>query len=320
MRMKRSAASTTTGTKTVSSGLLVAVTTALVGAVVATVVAFALPDTSHAASPACGQPASPVGFASYRSTAGYTRALRTYDDAIEDSGNSPDFCAAEFITNDNRVITIGIHAHNRSGFVAGDTYGVYLDTDSNPTTGGGGVGAEFEVVFDSPLGQLERWDGTTFEASGAQPVPVLWVPDYGPVLVLLRSFIGNLAGFNAVFVSSNGADTDRAPDTGSWTYAVQPFALKVKSLALSPARAGHLFAARAVVLGSDFDAPVDEGRIACTARASGRAIRGKGRFAHSRVICTWRLPARARGKRLSGVLSVVDQGARTARPFAVRVR
>jgi hypothetical protein len=319
MRMKRSAESTTR-TKTMNSGLLVAVTSALLGAVVATVVAFAVPDTSHAASPACGEPASPVSFASYRSTAGYTRALRTYDDAIEDSGNSPDFCAAEFITNDNQAITIGIHAHNRSGFVAGDAYGVYLDTDSNPTTGGGGVGAEFEVVFDGPLGQLERWDGTTFEASAAQPVPVLWLPDYGPVLVLLRSFIGNPAGFNAVFVSSNGGDADRAPDTGSWIYTVQPLALKVKSFALSAARAGHVFTARAVVLRSDFDAPVDEGRIACTARASGRAIPGKGTFAHSRVICAWRLPARARGKRLSGVLSVVDQGARTARPFAVRVR
>src|SRR5919204_7062275 len=73
-------------------------------------------------------------------------ALTGYDDPIEDAGNAPDFCGGEAVTNDNRTITIGIHAHNRSGFVAGDSYGIYLDTDLNAATGGGEIGAEYEIT------------------------------------------------------------------------------------------------------------------------------------------------------------------------------
>jgi hypothetical protein len=48
-------------------------------------------------------------------------ALTSYDDEIEDSGNAPDFCGGEAVTNDHQRIMIGIHAHNRSGLVPGDT-------------------------------------------------------------------------------------------------------------------------------------------------------------------------------------------------------
>ena len=72
--------------------------------------------------------------------ASYAPAFRTYDDPIEDSGSAPDFCASELVTNDNQAITIGIHAHNRSGIAPGDVYSVFLNTDLNANTGGGGAG------------------------------------------------------------------------------------------------------------------------------------------------------------------------------------
>ena len=63
--------------------------------------------------------------------ASYAPAFRTYDDPIEDSASAPDFCASELVTNDNQAITIGIHAHNRSGVAPGDVYSVFLNTDLN---------------------------------------------------------------------------------------------------------------------------------------------------------------------------------------------
>src|SRR5712691_5114644 len=66
-------------------------------------------------------------------------AFTSYDDFIGDSGNAPDFCAGEFVTNDNQTITIGIHAHNRAGFAPGDSYSIFLDTDLNASSGGGEI-------------------------------------------------------------------------------------------------------------------------------------------------------------------------------------
>ncbi len=65
---------------------------------------------------------------------------------------------------------------------------------------------------------------------------------------------------------------------------------------------------------------LDEGKIGCAARLSGHALAGNGKFANGRVVCTWRLPKNARGKRLSGTLSAALQGARATRRFSVRVR
>jgi hypothetical protein len=149
---------------------------------------------------------------------------------------------------------------------------------------------------------------------------MIWAPEYGPVLLFLRSAIGKPAGFNLVLASANGPDSDRAPDTGSWSYTLRPFALKVKSLSVGAARAGKAFTARAVVLRSDFDEPLDQGKIACAAKVYGRAIAGKGKFESGHVVCTWRLPSTARGKRLSGTLAVNYQGARATRAFSARVR
>jgi hypothetical protein len=202
----------------------------------------------------------------------------------------------------------------------GDSYGVYLDTDLNSSTGGGGVGAEYVITIDGTGAQLERWDGTSFVASGAPRLLTAWVPDYGPLVLLPRTTIGDVKGFNFVFVSANGTDTDRAPDSGSWAYSLTPFALKVKSISIGPARAGKPFTARALVMRSDFDVPVTEGNIGCAAKLAGRNYPGKAKFAGDRVACTWRLPKQARGKRFVGSVSVTLEGVLAKRSFSVRVK
>jgi hypothetical protein len=293
------------------------------GSLAGLAVALALALTSHAAGSArlAGTAASCGSSAGSRAFASYTPALRTYDDDIEDSGNAPDFCATEFVTNDNSTITMGIHAHNRPGFESGDSYGVYLDTDRNPATGGGGVGAEYEIVFDAPrTAKLEQWNGTEFDAASARALPLAWAPDYGPVFVFLRTAIGDPAAFNFVLTSTNGTDSDRAPDAGSWSYTRRAFALKMRPLSVGPARAGSRLTVRAFVLRSDYDEPLVEGKIGCAARFSGHRLTGKGRFAAARATCAWRLPKSARGKRLSGTVSVVYQGVQVKRAFTVRVR
>jgi len=277
---------------------------------------FVSPAASRegAVGASCPHNAQARGFASYRP------AVRTYDDPIEDSGNAPDFCAAELVTNDSTTITVGIHAHNRDALEAGDTYGLLLDTDLNPATGGGGTGAEYELVYDAAGARVERWNGTIFDPASAVPVPTEWITGYGPVFLLQRASLGNPTGFNLVFVSSNGTDSDRAPDTRSWAYTVLPFTLKMRALSLGPARAGGSFTARAVVLRSDFDEALTEGKITCAGSLSGRRLGGRGKFARGRVTCTWRVPKGAARKRLSGSVVVTFQGAKASRAFSVRVK
>src|SRR5262249_61092041 len=88
-------------------------------------------------------------------------SVTTYDDAIQDSGAAPDYCAGEMVTNDNEDVTFGIHAHNREAIQNGDSYSVYLDTDLNPNTGGV-VGAEYELTLTIDGAELNRWNGTAF--------------------------------------------------------------------------------------------------------------------------------------------------------------
>jgi hypothetical protein len=243
-----------------------------------------------------------------------------YDDFIEDSGSAPDFCGEDLVTNDNQTITMAIHVHNRDGFATGDGYAVLLDTDRNAGTGQAGTGAEYEVTLGTAGAQLNRWNGTDFEQAAAAPARIDWLEGYGPVFQLARSEIGNPAGFDFVLVSTKGTDGDRAPDAGSWTYALGNLTLKVRSLSVGAARAGHAFTARLLVMRSDFDIPLDEGSINCSAKLAGRRILGRGVFAHDRAACTWRLPRGATGKRLIGSTAVVFEGVQATRSFSVRVR
>jgi hypothetical protein len=243
-----------------------------------------------------------------------------YDDFIEDSGNAPDFCGEDLVTNDNQTITMGIHVHNRDGFAPGDGYAVLLDTDRNAGTGQAGTGAEYEVTLGPAGAQLNRWNGTGFEQASATPARIDWIEGYGPAFQLARSEIGDPTGFDFVLVSTKGTDSDRAPDSGSWTYMLGNLTLRVRSLSVGSARAGQAFTARLLVMRSDFDIPLDEGSINCSAKLAGRRIQGRGVFAHDRAACTWRLPRGATGKRLVGSTAVVFEGVHASRSFSVRVR
>jgi hypothetical protein len=268
---------------------------------------------------------SPQAAASVAGCAGAQRTLAAasvyteYDDDIEDAGDAPDFCGSEVITNDNQAVTIGIHVHNRSRFEEADNYAILLDTDRNPATGQPATGADYELGFNGGGVQLSRWEAASFEQLPAA-VSMTWIDGYGPALTFRRSDIGDPAGFAIVFVSSDGSSADRAPDVGSWAYAVTPLQLRVRALSLGVARAGRAFTASVQVIRNDWDAALAEGRIDCAATVAGRSLTGLGRFAHNRVACTWRLPVSSRGKQLSARITATLQGARASRAFSIPVR
>jgi hypothetical protein len=253
-------------------------------------------------------------------------ALHSYDDYIEDVMAAPDICAANIVTNDNQVITIGMHAHDRTAFAEGDAYSVYLDTDSNAATGttpesGVPAGAEYAIDITDQASTLRHWNGTAFDPISTQtPIVTEWVDGYGPALEIARADLGDPQSFSLVYVTTNGVDHDLAPDTGMWPYTVSPFALTASRVVVATPRAGKVLVAGMEVTRSDFDIALDEGTITCRAKLVGKNLAGRGLFAGDLVACGWRIPKNARGKRVAGTVSVTFQGVTAKRSFNVRVR
>ena len=254
-------------------------------------------------------------------------APHSYDDYIEDVVSAPDICAANLVTNDNVSVTIAIHAHDRSRFDSLDSYRVLLDTDSNPATGGGAdqgaaAGAEFVIDVFDVRSQLSAWNGTSFAPVAPQPqIPTVWIEDYGPAVQVERAALGNPQRFNLTLKTANGTDLDLAPDTGFWSYAVTPLRLTAGKLMLGAAQAGKPLVAGMIVERSDFEIPLDEGKIACSGTLAGKKLAGRASFvADMFSTCTWRLPRNARGKRVQGSVAVTFQGVTARRAFTVRVR
>src|SRR5262245_28924076 len=179
---------------------------ALVGVTAATTAgAHGPPAAAHgkpmnSASDRAGCAASPLrsrSVSNARRLSARPSAIHSYDDFIEDVAGAPDICAQNVVTNDNVAIIIGLHVHDRSGFSTGDGYSVYLDTDSDATTGTGQglnvpVGSEYVVELASRTSSLGRWNGTAFDPVAVQePLVTGWLEGYGPLVQVARTDLGD---------------------------------------------------------------------------------------------------------------------------------
>ena len=245
-------------------------------------------------------------------------ALETYDDFIEDT-RGPDICGENVVTNDNEgTITVGLHIHNRRSWAANESYGMFLNTDNDPSTGP--EGADYVIRIAPGALELQKWDGAAFVAQPSSLPPAEWAPSYGPVFQLNASDLGDAKSFGFVFYSTDGTNVDYAPNRDAWSYALTPLALSAGSLKLDRARQGRAFTARMLVIRSDFDIELTEGQVACAAQLGTKTLAGTGRFIGPRVACTWRLPRGSQRKRLSGSVAIAFQGVEAKRSFATTVR
>lgn len=242
-------------------------------------------------------------------------ARATLDDRVGD-GRGPDIGAGSFITNDNAGnITFGLRIQNRTGFVGDELYGALIDADKNPATGV--AGGEYLVRARAESAQILR-----YADSAAAAIRVEWAPGFGPVMHITRELIENIDSFNVVLIAAldnsfNGLDI--APDINFLAYQLAPLRLVPSRATVGRARAGRAFSVQMRVVRSDLESPLAEGTVACTARLGKRALAGRGRFAGGRVVCTWRLPSNARGRKLAGSITVTFQNVRASRRFVVTV-
>ena len=227
-------------------------------------------------------------------------ALHSYADSIEDVVTAPDISRSNVVTNDNVVLTIGMHIRDRSSFLEGDAYSIYFDTDSEATTGtdalsGAPPGAEYSIEIAHGKTWLLRWHGSSFDPlTPRKPIATAWLDGLGPVLRVARVDLGDPQSFRLRRTVSG--DYDLAPDTGMWWYELSRFALTAGRLSVGQARAGKSVVASMSVERRDFAIPLGEGAVGVRHGSVERHRTDAGRSDGSALSCTWRLATNSAGK------------------------
>ena len=105
-----------------------------------------------------------------------------------------------------------------------------------------------------------------------------------------------------------------------WTYEAS--AVFVKSFSAQPAkpRAGKQFSLRLALIGADTTAPLTSGFVSCSMKIAGQPLRPSARgFVGTRAVCTFSIPADARGRTFQSVISVSSAGEKITRSVSGRV-
>jgi hypothetical protein len=214
---------------------------------------------------------------------------------------------------------------------------VFVNTDDNQSTGSPEL-AGTDYVMELAQGEVNlfKWDGSNFSRRFGDPSAVTLSYSYasGPTIRISAAELGNTKKFGFFIDATSGvvvdpttgdldftnAHGDTAPSGGSGLYQFEvktaPPRLVVKKVVTSPTtpKAGKAFSAKLTVTRSDTGAALKGGQIVCVAKVGGVSLRAKSHhFVGSQAVCTWQIPASAKGKSFKGSIAVVFEGLRAAK-------
>ena len=284
--------------------------------------------------------AEPFGQASATATASNSV---TYPDSTGEDPQAPDITSIVVSNNDAGIISFQINISNRPTFTPDMAVVLWVDSDSNASTGDpDNLGADY--VIQSLGGEivLFKWDGTDFVARAGDPPQVTLSQSYssGATIRISAAELGGTKRLNFATVVLSGividsvtgelnfdnAHRDGAPGglVGMYPFEVQlaPAKLVVRKLTAAPAKpkAGKPFALRLQAVRSDTGAAVKGGRVSCVARVGNAALRAKsGTFVGNQAVCVWAIPASAKGKTFRGSVTIVFEGLKAAKSFSGRI-
>lgn len=240
-------------------------------------------------------------------------------DPTGDSGTAPDISSVLIGNNLAKTIRFEITIANRPTLLQdNDLVAVFIDADRNQTT-------DYEIhAFGNTGLQMVR---TT--DSGTQPVAApslvrIW--DTGAHKLTIRvssADLQNTTSFNyyvGTGVLSEGSATiqDYAPDGSSvFVYELLTPHIDGVAPAYSPAapREGKKFRVTDASLHFETSEEARAESVRCSAKLAGKALRGTGAGG-----CTFALPRRAKGKRLSLTVTATFQGQSATITSSLRVR
>jgi hypothetical protein len=265
----------------------------------------------------------------------------SFSDPVGDQRNTaeltaPDITAVEVSNTSSGLITFRVTIPTHAVLPPRSRVAILFDLDRNMATGFTGFEYALSHEIDD-AGQarvlFERWDAaliqfvvlptTNVTSTFANGVYTLTVP---------RTELGRTIGFEFglyaaalnIAMPSRSA-VDDAPNTELWAYDLVGLpvpSLVAPRLAVSPRQpvAGRRFTVSTAVTRSDTGAAITTGSVTCGARVGKTRVPGSGSFAGAQARCTLRIPRTARGRTLTGTLTVRAFGAVVTKRFSYRVR
>ena len=254
--------------------------------------------------------------------------------------NAPAITTVVVSNDDNGKVTFAINLSNRPALTADMDIAIFLDTDQNAQTGATDFdGADYLIDLSGNSVDLGTWDGTRF--SFAKPSPASLVYSYasgGPTITFNAGDIAPaLTGFNFYVVAASGiggtlqdpdysnahVNFDPAAGHGVFNYPIKitPLQLSVVSFKTTAAKAGQPFTASMMVGATQAGALQNNAVLTCSAKVGGAKLAPKVHgFAGGKAICGFQVPKTAKGKTITGTVSVSVQGLQVSKPFSVKVQ
>jgi hypothetical protein len=263
----------------------------------------------------------------------------TYQDSVGEDAAAPDITTIVASNDDAGTITFKTTIPNHAQLTQDTAFFMDIDSDANPATGDPqNFGTDYEVLYILGDAVLVKWDGTNYQVAANQSsLAVSWTG--GPTVRINAADLNNTRklSFDTTVVSGIVFDPttgtpdcslckrDFAPGVGLYTYSVKVgrASLVVKSLKPAPAKpaAGKPFTLRLVAARSDTGAVVQNGRPTCVGRIGSAKLAAKvQRVQGGAAVCTWNLPASAKGKTFRGSVSVVFEGLKASQSYAGKIR
>jgi hypothetical protein len=259
----------------------------------------------------------------------------TFPDSIGEDVNAPDITNVVVSNDDAGMITFQVNIPNRPALTPDMFMLIFIDSDNNSTTGDAGV----EYVIDLEPGQvgLFQWNGATYvQAASQTSLTYSWAS--GATIHISAADLGKTKAFAFVAVAFSGFaldangnedDTnlkrDSAPDPGHglFTYNVlTKLVLKVTALTVAPrpAKAGRPLTVSMAATENDTNGPVTTGTVTCAASVAGAKLVPTTHVVRNGVaVCTWNVPATAKGRIVRGLITLKVKGVSTTRGFSDRV-
>jgi len=260
--------------------------------------------------------------------AGSAGAVGKYPDAAGDGKGSADLTGVSILSD--AVGQIVFTVTTAADPLAGEGWTVlFLDTDANPDTGAFGMlGAEYLIGLEEGGYSFGRWTGSDWDWDAPSTTVRVRSNATGVMFSLNRSELGGTTSFNFWARSARGdfalGQVDDAPDDGTYNYTLAAGGPDIREVGVKTTpdagpRAGRPFVVQATSLAlpmlppSGLSPQPDSYR--CSAKLGAKALRGQGVGG-----CTFVIPKKAKGKKLSVSLTASYQGASKTIQLAYKVR
>ena len=285
----------------------------------------------------------PTAAATPADTAYVAANSTTYQDSTGEDPAAPDITTIVVSNDDAGIVSFRINVSNRPTLGQDMLIVLYVDTDGNNATGSQDLpGIDYVIELARAEANLYKWDGTDFTRRLGDPSAVTLTFSYqgGATIRISAAELGNTKRFDFLTVVESGIVVD--PITGNfdftnskgdvapgggvgffpYTVNIAKPTLVVRGVTTTPRapKAGSTFTMRMTAARSDTGAVLQNGRVTCVGRAGTARLRAQlARVQGGAVVCTWLIPANAKGKTFKGSATVLFEGLRASRSISRKI-